>query len=265
MNRRRRPKPLPASSDLTRRRFIQASTVALAGATMFPPLALADSQSADAVLPTGMSLNWDATRVIAVNTKRSRASLDGIWRFIPAQVGEVEPPKLGWGFINVPGSWANWQEEDRSASLVASTRLRSPLLVLGSGPQWDNYDGAKVGSAWYERKVTIPAEWRGRVISLRFDRVCTDGIVYVKRVWTSTLAVGLGGYHACGNARQNGGYPGANGSHRRLSNGRAFLAERLYGRHLQRGQIEDARFDRQRLFGKSGAMALAPTSPASLC
>src|SRR5690348_1661735 len=110
MNRRHRPKLSRASEILTRRRFIQASTVALAGATMFPPLALADSQSADAVLPAGTSLDWDAARVVAVNAKRSRASLDGIWRFIPARVGETSPPKLGWGFINVPGSWANWHE-----------------------------------------------------------------------------------------------------------------------------------------------------------
>lgn len=180
MDRRHRPKLSRASENLTRRRFIQASTAALAGATMFPPLALGNSQSADAVLPAGMSLNWDTTRVVAVNAKRSQASLDGIWRFMPARVDETSPPKLGWGFVNVPGSWANWHEEDRSANLVVSTRLRSPRVVLGSGLRWDHYDdGSGVTSAWYERTVTIPAEWHGRVISLRFDRVCTDGIVYV--------------------------------------------------------------------------------------
>lgn len=180
MDRRHRPKHSRASENLTRRRFIQTSTATLAGAAMFPPLALGDSQSADAELPAGMSLNWDTTRVVAVSAKRSRASLDGIWRFMPARVGETSPPKLGWGFINVPGSWANWDEEDRTANLVVSTRLRSPHVILGCGPRWDHYDdGSKVASAWYERKVAIPAEWRGRVISLRFDRVCTDGIVYV--------------------------------------------------------------------------------------
>ena len=127
-----------------------------------------------------MSLKWDTTQVVAVNAKRSQASLNGIWRFIPAGAGEAEPPKLGWGFINVPGSWASGQEEEESANLVVSTRLRSPVIVRGSGPQWDRYDdGSRVASAWYERKAPIPADWRGRAISLRFDRVCTDGIVYV--------------------------------------------------------------------------------------
>jgi beta-galactosidase len=36
-----------------------------------------------------------------------------------------------------------------------------------------------VSRGWYYRQVRIPAEWQGRAISLRFDRVCTDAIVYV--------------------------------------------------------------------------------------
>jgi beta-galactosidase len=36
-----------------------------------------------------------------------------------------------------------------------------------------------VARAWYQRQVPIPAEWQGRAISLRFDRVCTDAIVYL--------------------------------------------------------------------------------------
>jgi beta-galactosidase len=184
MNQRQKSKPSQATDRLTRRRFLQASTTALAGATLLPSLALADSQSADAALPAGMSLNWDQTKIETVNAKRSRALLDGLWRFMPAVAGDAAPPKLGWGFINVPGSWARRQVEDRSANLVVSTKLRSPLLVRGSGPQWEHYDddGSRVASAWYERQVPIPAEWQGRMVSLRFDRVCTDAIVYVNGV-----------------------------------------------------------------------------------
>ncbi len=169
MNRRHRPKHPRASDHLTRRRFIQTSTAALAGATLLPPLVMADSQSADAVLPAGMSLNWGKTSVVTVNTKRSRVSLDGIWRFTPAVAGNAGPPKVGWAYINVPGNWGSRRGEAKTSDLVA----------LGSGPQWDAYDGAAVASAWYERAVPIPAEWQGRVIRLRFDRVCTDAIVYV--------------------------------------------------------------------------------------
>ncbi|MGA3266852.1 MAG: sugar-binding domain-containing protein [Verrucomicrobiota bacterium] len=156
---------------LTRRRFIQTSTAALAGSTLLPSLALADAP-ADAALPAGTSLNWDQTRAATVNAKRSQAALNGLWRFVPAVAGETAPPKAGWGYIKVPGSWASLRDGSASSDVVAR----------GSGPQWDNYNGARVGSAWYERQVPIPADWQGRHVSLRFDRVCTDAIVHVNGV-----------------------------------------------------------------------------------
>jgi beta-galactosidase len=138
----------------------------IADLTVTPHLA-ATTQLADAALPAGVTLNWDKTSIVTVNPKRSQVSLDGIWRFIPAAEGTAEPPKVGWAYIKVPGSWQS--SRGRSAD----------FLALGGGPQWDLYDGAQVERAWYQRPVPIPAEWRGRAISLRFDRVCTDAIVYV--------------------------------------------------------------------------------------
>ncbi|MGA3035441.1 MAG: sugar-binding domain-containing protein [Terracidiphilus sp.] len=176
MSRRQRAKLPRTSDDLTRRRFIQTSTAALAGATLLPPLAMAASQSSDAVLPAGMKLGWDATSVATVNAKRSRVSLDGIWRFAPAVASEAGPPSVGWGYINVPGNWGSRRNRNRSSDGDAKP---SDFVVFGRGPQWDAYDGAAVASAWYEREVPVPAEWHDRVISLRFDRVCTDAIVYV--------------------------------------------------------------------------------------
>ncbi len=140
----------------------------LADLTVTPHLALgAPAQLADAVLPAGTSLNWDKANIVTVNAKRAEISLDGIWRFIPATEGAAEPAKLGWAYIKVPGSWQ--RSQGRSSDYVA----------LGGGPQWQLYDGARVAHAWYERQVPIPAEWTGRVVSLRFDRVSTDAIVYV--------------------------------------------------------------------------------------
>jgi beta-galactosidase len=109
------------------------------------------------------------TKVIPVNEKRAQVSLDGVWSFMPAVAGKGGPPKMGWGYIKVPGSWASRRSKGRSSDLVAR----------GSGAQWEDYDGERLASAWYERQVPIPTEWQGRVISLRLDRVCTDAIVYV--------------------------------------------------------------------------------------
>ena len=123
-------------------------------------------QPVDAVLPSGVSLNWEKTTVTKVNSKRSQISLDGIWRFTPATQGTAEPAPAGWAYIKVPGSWQS------------SPGGSSALVARGSGSQWDGYDGARLSQTWYERQVAIPAEWQGRPISLRFDRVCTDALVY---------------------------------------------------------------------------------------
>jgi beta-galactosidase len=127
----------------------------------------AKAELVDAELPAGVSLNWDKTTVTEVNSKQALVSLDGIWQFVPATDKTTEPPKLGWGYIKVPGSWQS------------SARKSGDFVALGGGPQWDLYDGEHVARAWYQRQVPIPAEWQGRIISLRFDRVCTDAIVYV--------------------------------------------------------------------------------------
>lgn len=122
---------------------------------------------ADAVLPAGVSLNWDKTGIVTVNSKRTQMSIDGIWRFMPAGEGALEPPRTGWAYIKVPGSWQN--SRGRSSDLVAR----------GDDPRWKVFDGTKVVRGWYERQVMIPAEWQGRTIRQRFERVCTDAIVYV--------------------------------------------------------------------------------------
>jgi hypothetical protein len=140
------------------------------------PHLVAPTRLADAVLPAGLALDWDKTSVKTLNTKRSQVSLDGIWRFIPAAEGAAEPPKLGWAYINVPGDWQ------------VRRGKRSSFLALAGGPQWDLYDGALVSHAWYQRKVTIPATWQGRAISLRFERVCTDAIVYVNGTRCGNIA-----------------------------------------------------------------------------
>ncbi len=147
----------------------------IADLTVTPQLA-APTKLADAALLAGVSLDWDKTKVVAVNARRAQVALDGIWRFIPATEGSDVPAKVGWAYIKVPGSWQNAQGK------------RSDFLAVGGGPQWDLYDGATVTRAWYERQVLIPAEWQGRVISLRFDRVCTDAMVYVNGTQCGQIA-----------------------------------------------------------------------------
>jgi hypothetical protein len=83
------------------------------------------------------------TKVIPVSAKRAQVSLDGIWRFIPAVGGKGGPPKVGWGSIKVPGSWASRRGRGRSSDLVAR----------GSGP-----GRRSVGTSMH-----WPASWLGNV------------------------------------------------------------------------------------------------------
>ncbi len=124
------------------------------------------TENEDAKLPAGTNLDWEKGTVVQVNEKRSTINLDGIWRFMPAQDGVAEPPKAGWAYIKVPGSWQSAQGRP------------SDFVARASGPMWQLFDGSRVARAWYERQATIPSEWKGRSISLRFDRVSTDAIVY---------------------------------------------------------------------------------------
>jgi beta-galactosidase len=138
------------------------------------PHMVATTHLKDAVLPAGIELSWDKASVKTVNTRWSQISLDGIWRFTPATEAAAEPPKLGWAYIRVPGSWQSGRTSRQSRS-----GRRSALIAMGGGPLWDLFDGARVTRAWYEREITIPAQWQSRMISLRFERVSTDAIVYV--------------------------------------------------------------------------------------
>ena len=146
--------------------FYSTGVFEIADLTVTPHMAAA-TQLGDAVLPTGAKLDWEKTSVKTVNARRAQVSLDGVWRFIPAAEAAADPPKLGWGYIKVPGDWQMHPGKP------------SAFLAQGGGPQWDLYDGSLVTRAWYVRQAPIPAEWQGRAISLRLQRVCTDAMVYV--------------------------------------------------------------------------------------
>ena len=113
----------------------------IADLTVTPHLAMT-TQLADARLPVGMDLNWEKLNYVAggvtANAKRSQVSLDGIWRFIPAVEGAAEPPKLGWAYLKVPGSWQQ-RSRGRNTDFVAlgggtfTTKRRKNLdaIILG--------------------------------------------------------------------------------------------------------------------------------------
>src|SRR5579859_2523866 len=101
----------------------------IADLTVTPHMA-APAQLADAVLPAGVNLDWGKAKVRTLNAKRAQVSLDGIWRFAPSSEGPA--PKLGWGYIKVPGDWQ------------ARPNRPSAIVSPGGGAEWSHYDGSRV-------------------------------------------------------------------------------------------------------------------------
>ena len=163
-----KPKHPQPGDALTRRRFLQTSTAALAGATLLPPLAMADAQPADAVLPSREKLTWGEEPIEASTTKRGEICLNGIWQFVPMLDRAETAPPGGLAYIHVPGSW---QPREGLPGLASGP---------GQGPAWSSYgNGRGTWCAWYVRKIKVPQAWAGRAVVLSLQRVSTDAIVYV--------------------------------------------------------------------------------------
>jgi hypothetical protein len=131
-----------------------------AGAAIDPEVA------EDAPWPSTLTSRWGDEAVEVQSPKRSRVSLNGAWKFSPAQSNSTQAntaPQKGWGYIQVPGSW----------------REAKHLIEGASGPQWAALDTNKLAGAWYERRIKIPADWNGSHISIDFQRISTDATFWV--------------------------------------------------------------------------------------
>ncbi len=100
-------------------------------------------------------------------TYRSEICLNGIWKFMPAvgpALHEPLPEEKVWGLISVPGCFAGWGVPG--------------IVKRGEGEIWDKFN-ENVGRGWYERSIPIPSDWKGQNIVLEFQRIGTDGLVFV--------------------------------------------------------------------------------------
>jgi hypothetical protein len=97
-----------------------------------------------------------------------RLCLNGLWRFLPADGMGVAPP-LGraWGYARVPGSFCavhHFTAYDPAMKPI-------PNELWTDGRPFTHYFPNSYDAGWYERTVDIPADWKGRRLSLLFDRI----------------------------------------------------------------------------------------------
>ncbi|MBC7287427.1 MAG: hypothetical protein H5T86_05150, partial [Armatimonadetes bacterium] len=112
----------------------------------------------DAAPPLSVDQLWDSSRAWQQESKtRGRLCINGLWQFYPAQEDSDEPPPsgAGWGWIAVPGNWL-----PGSGTVVIGPDIWEAEGHIG--PQ-------SALKAWYRRRVTLPAAWKGRDIFINID------------------------------------------------------------------------------------------------
>ncbi|MEP6754093.1 MAG: hypothetical protein ABJA67_01225 [Chthonomonadales bacterium] len=123
----------------------------------------------DAPLPSGVKANWDSVAAYHDRTPtRERISINGLWRWQPGAADASAVPTGGWGYFKVPGCWPG-----------ITDYMQKDCQTLFAHPDWKNASVAGVTSAWYQREITIPANWTGRKISVSAEYVNSLAVVYV--------------------------------------------------------------------------------------
>jgi beta-galactosidase/beta-glucuronidase len=119
------------------------------------------------VLPEGVKAVWDLDKAYRDNTPtRERVCINGLWRWQPAKGAADSVPTDGWGYFKVPGEWPKDARQGGSQ-------------ILYPHPNWKDEKLGDVTSAWYQREITVPAEWTGRRVSLNLEYLNSFAAVYV--------------------------------------------------------------------------------------
>ncbi len=115
-------------------------------------------------------------------------SLDGVWKFywvgVPANANNAWCAKdyndASWTDIDVPSSWQVWglhHNKSWDKPLYCNTSYpfsynESTYSVMADRPSWFTYkDNQKNPVGTYRRHFTVPAEWAGRDVYVRFNSV----------------------------------------------------------------------------------------------
>ena len=77
-------------------------------------------------------------------------------------------PSGNWGFFKVPGFWPG-----------NTSYIQEDSQTLHVHPSWKNADLRGLSAAWYQREITVPANWTGRRIGLSAEYVNSYAVVFV--------------------------------------------------------------------------------------
>ena len=120
-------------------------------------------------LPPGATAVWDMSKASRETTPtRERICINGLWRWQPARVSDEQAPATNWGFFKVPGCWPG-----------ISDYMQKDFQTLYPHPSWKDQRLGEVSAAWYERTISVPAEWSGRRIALSVQYLNSFAAVFI--------------------------------------------------------------------------------------
>ena len=143
-------------------------------------------------LPPGVKAVWDMEKAHRQATPtRERISINGLWRWQPAEsphpdplpkgegTGESSPlpkgegtsavvPAGDWGYFKVPGCWPG-----------ITDYMQKDTQTLYAHPSWKGQRLAGTSAAWYEREISVPKEWTGRRVAVYLEYLNSSAVVYV--------------------------------------------------------------------------------------
>jgi beta-galactosidase/beta-glucuronidase len=112
---------------------------------------------------------WDLSKAYREATPaRERICLNGLWRWQPAKDVADAVPADTWGFFKVPGSWPG-----------IGDYMQKDCQTVYAHPSWKSASLRNIATAWYQREITVPAQWTGRRIAMYAEYVNSYAAVYV--------------------------------------------------------------------------------------
>ncbi|NQT39692.1 MAG: hypothetical protein HQ581_19500, partial [Planctomycetes bacterium] len=130
---------------------------------------VAAGEDAAVELPEGVDAVWDLEEAYRQSTKtRQRICINGLWRWQPADPNRDDVPGGDWGYFKVPGCWPG-----------ITDYMQKDCQTVYAHPSWRDEDLGGITAAWYQRQITVPAEWTGRRIALQAQYVNSYAVVYV--------------------------------------------------------------------------------------
>jgi len=140
-------------------------TIVLALTGTAGPVSASDAER----LPRGVRCVWDLAKAHRRSTPtREQVCINGLWRWQPADGREGAVPGGKWGYFKVPGSWPG-----------ITTYMQKDCQRVHAHPSWKDRSLGGIRSAWYQRRITIPAGWARRRITLRAEYLNSFAAVYV--------------------------------------------------------------------------------------